>query len=58
MALERKLNTRRDAMAQLGDRLSMLERQLDHYELLDEQMLSNLASVYLDVISLLALAFK
>jgi high frequency lysogenization protein len=51
MALERKLNSRRDAMSQLGDRLSMLERQLDHYELLDEQMLSNLASVYLDVIS-------
>ncbi|MDR9828118.1 high frequency lysogenization protein HflD [Vibrio sp. FNV 38] len=51
MALERKLNSRRDAMAQLGDRLSMLERQLDHYELLDENMISNLASVYLDVIS-------
>jgi high frequency lysogenization protein len=51
MALERKLAGRRDAMAQLGDRLQMLERQLDHYELLDEQMISNLASVYLDVIS-------
>jgi high frequency lysogenization protein len=51
MALERKLAGRRDAMAQLGDRLQMLERQLDHYELLDEQMVSNLASVYLDVIS-------
>lgn len=51
MALERKLNSRNDAMAQLGDRLQMVERQLDHYELLDEQMISNLASVYLDVIS-------
>jgi high frequency lysogenization protein len=29
----------------------MLERQLEHFELLDEQMISNLASVYLDVIS-------
>lgn len=51
MALERKLQTRNDAMSQLGDRIQMLERQLDHFELLDEQMLSNLASVYLDVIS-------
>jgi high frequency lysogenization protein len=38
-------------MSQLGDRIQMLERQLEHFELLDEQMLSNLASVYLDVIS-------
>jgi len=51
MALERKLQSRNDAMSQLGDRIQMLERQLDHFELLDEQMLSNLASVYLDVIS-------
>ena len=29
----------------------MIERQLDHFELLDDQMISNLASVYLDVIS-------
>ncbi len=51
MALERKLNGRNDAMSQLGDRLQMVSRQLEHYELLDEQMISNLASVYLDVIS-------
>ncbi|MCG9648715.1 high frequency lysogenization protein HflD [Vibrio brasiliensis] len=51
MALERKLQSRNDAMSQLGDRIQMLERQLDLFELLDEQMLSNLASVYLDVIS-------
>ena len=51
MALERKLQSRNDAMSQLGDRIQMLERQLDHFDLLDEQMLSNLASVYLDVIS-------
>ncbi|GAL25347.1 hypotheitcal protein [Vibrio variabilis] len=58
MALERKLNSRNDAMAQLGDRLQMVDRQLEHYELLDEQMISNLASVYLDVISLLVLESK
>jgi high frequency lysogenization protein len=51
MALERKLSSRRDAMAQLGDRLQTLERQLAHFDLLDDTMISNLASVYLDVIS-------
>ncbi|WP_341664247.1 high frequency lysogenization protein HflD [Vibrio sp.] len=51
MALERKLSGRKDAMSQLGDRIQMMERQLDHFELLDDQMLSNLASIYLDVIS-------
>lgn len=51
MALERKLARRTDAMAQLGDRLQMLERQSSHYDLLESTMISNLASVYLDVIS-------
>ena len=51
MALERKLSGRKDAMSQLGDRIQMIDRQLDHFDLLDEQMLSNLASIYLDVIS-------
>ncbi len=51
MALERKLAGRPDAMSQLGDRISMAERQTEHFELLEEQMLSNLASIYLDVIS-------
>ncbi|ANS85832.1 high frequency lysogenization protein HflD [Vibrio scophthalmi] len=51
MALERKLSSRNDAMSQLGDRIKMLERQADHYSLTDEQMMSNLASVYLDVVS-------
>lgn len=51
MALERKLTQRRDALSQLGDRIQMIERQLEHFDLLDDQMISNLASVYLDVIS-------
>ncbi|WP_114785603.1 high frequency lysogenization protein HflD [Vibrio tetraodonis] len=51
MALERKLSGRKDAMSQLGDRIQMIDRQLDHFDLLEEQMLSNLASIYLDVIS-------
>ncbi|MGR5048688.1 high frequency lysogenization protein HflD [Photobacterium damselae] len=51
MALERKLSGRRDSMAQLGDRIDHLKRQTEHFELLEEQMLSNIASVYLDIIS-------
>ncbi|OOF31783.1 high frequency lysogenization protein HflD [Salinivibrio proteolyticus] len=51
LALERKLASRRDAMAQLGDRIETIERQVSHFDLLDEQMISNLASIYLDVIS-------
>ncbi|WP_413111285.1 high frequency lysogenization protein HflD [Thaumasiovibrio sp. DFM-14] len=51
MALERKLSARRDALSQLGDRIDTINRQLEHYDLLDEQMISNFASIYLDVIS-------
>lgn len=51
MALERKLSARNDAMSQLGDRIQMAKRQSEHFELLDDQMISNLASIYLDVVS-------
>jgi high frequency lysogenization protein len=51
MALERKLSGRNDAMSQLGDRIQMAQRQTEHFELLDDQMISNLASIYLDVVS-------
>lgn len=51
MALERKLSGRRDSMAQLGNSIKYIKRQTEHFELLEEQMLSNIASVYLDIIS-------
>ncbi|GLO61232.1 high frequency lysogenization protein HflD [Vibrio sp. MACH09] len=51
MALERKLNEKKESMAQLGDRIQMAERQTEHFDLFDEQMISNIASIYLDVIS-------
>ncbi|MEF1299851.1 high frequency lysogenization protein HflD, partial [Vibrio parahaemolyticus] len=51
MALERKLTARTDAMSQLGDRIQMAKRQTEHFELLEDQMISNLASIYLDVVS-------
>jgi high frequency lysogenization protein len=51
MALERKLSGRRDSMGQLGDRIDVIIRQKDHFDLLDDQMVSNIASIYLDIIS-------
>lgn len=51
IALERKLNEKPETMAQLGDRIQMAERQIEHFDLFDEQMISNIASIYLDVIS-------
>ena len=51
MALERKLAGHRDGMSKLGERISTIERQLDHFDIHNEQMLSNIASIYLDVIS-------
>ncbi|PMH46758.1 lysogenization regulator HflD [Vibrio sp. 10N.286.49.B3] len=51
MTLERKLSSQSDAMSQLGKRIQMIERQVDHFDLFDEQMISNIASIYLDVVS-------
>ena len=51
LALERKLSQRKDAMAQLGDRIQLAQRQTDHFDLDSEQMISNIASIYLDVVS-------
>ncbi|MFC3024730.1 high frequency lysogenization protein HflD [Vibrio zhugei] len=51
LALQKKLSARNDAMSQLGDRIDMLARQTEHFDLFEDQMISNLASVYLDVIS-------
>ncbi|WP_261817156.1 high frequency lysogenization protein HflD [Vibrio gallicus] len=51
MALERKLSQRPDAMAQLGDRIQLADRQAGHFDLFNDQMVSNLASIYLDVVS-------
>ncbi|ATG74645.1 lysogenization regulator HflD [Zobellella denitrificans] len=51
VALERKLARRRDLLSMLGERISQVKRQLHHFELLDEQVLANLASIYSDIIS-------
>lgn len=51
LALEGKLNKLPDVKSQLAQRISYLPSQLNHYDLLDEQMITNLASIYVDVIS-------
>ena len=51
IALERKLSGRRDVLNMLGERISQVKRQLHHFDLLDDQVLSNLAGIYSDHIS-------
>lgn len=51
IALERKLAKRRDLMAMLGERINQVKRQRHHFELLDEQVLANFASIYSDIVS-------
>lgn len=51
MVLERKLNAAKGAMGTLGDRISGLQRQLDHFDLQSETLLSAMAGIYVDVIS-------
>lgn len=51
VALERKLARRNDILNLLGERISQVKRQTHHYEVTDEQILSNMASIYVDLIS-------
>ncbi|WP_437889308.1 high frequency lysogenization protein HflD [Phytobacter sp. V91] len=51
MVLERKLAAQKGAMDTLGDRISGLQRQLDHFDLQSETLLSAMAAIYVDVIS-------
>jgi high frequency lysogenization protein len=51
LSIERKLSANKKAMAALGERISNIQRQQLHMEITNSQMLSNLASIYTDVIS-------
>lgn len=51
LSIERKLSSNKKTMAALGERISNIQRQKSHLELSDGQMLSNLDSIYSDVIS-------
>lgn len=51
LALERRLAKTPANLARLGDKLQHLQRQLQHFTVLDDNMLANLADIYADCIS-------
>jgi len=51
IVLERKLHANKQAMQTLGDRLSQLDRQLAHFDLESDTIISALAGMYIDVVS-------
>ncbi|OZI15270.1 lysogenization regulator HflD [Sodalis-like symbiont of Philaenus spumarius] len=51
MVLERKLNVNRGAQAELSRRIDALDRQLSHFDLLSDTLISAIASIYVDIIS-------
>ncbi|WP_100657067.1 high frequency lysogenization protein HflD [Alteromonas flava] len=54
LGLERKLAKNSRAMAQLGERISHVQRQLNHVEFDNHQIIASLASIYTDIVSPLA----
>lgn len=51
ITLERKLAKRQDLLAMMGERIGQVKRQLHHFELGDEQVIANFASIYSEIIS-------
>lgn len=51
MVLERKLNASKTALDDLSKRIAQLDRQLAHYDLESDTLLSAMAAIYVDVIS-------
>nr|WP_024967779.1 high frequency lysogenization protein HflD [Pantoea sp. IMH] len=51
MVLERKLSANKNAMNELAERIAQLDRQLAHYDLDSDTLLSAMAAIYVDVIS-------
>lgn len=51
MVLERKLHGNKQAMNDLAQRIAQLDRQLAHYPLESDTILSAMAGIYVDVIS-------
>ena len=51
LTIERKLSQRQDCLQQLADRLESIQRQRQHFDLLDTQMINNLAHIYKDIVS-------
>jgi high frequency lysogenization protein len=51
LGLERRLSKQSDKMNALGDRITQSQRQLAHYEITSDTLISSLASIYSDLIS-------
>jgi len=51
VALERKLSNKRRVLSLMGDRVGQVKRQAFHFDLLADNVMSNIASIYSDHIS-------
>ncbi|MBK5144691.1 high frequency lysogenization protein HflD [Budviciaceae bacterium BWR-B9] len=51
MVLERKLSGNPQALNELSNRIGQLDRQLAHFDIESETIISSLASIYVDVVS-------
>jgi len=51
LSLERRLSKQPKKLNQLGERIEQCQRQLAHYEINSETLISSLASIYSDIIS-------
>jgi len=51
MVLERKLSAKKEALNELASRIAQLDRQLAHYGLESDTLISAMAGIYVDVIS-------
>ncbi len=51
LGLERRLSKQPKKMAALGERIEQCQRQLVHYEITSETLISSIASIYSDLIS-------
>lgn len=49
--LERRLSKNKKQLATLGERISQVERQLDHFDITSDTLVASFASIYSDVIS-------
>jgi high frequency lysogenization protein len=54
LSLERKLSRNSKALNELGERVSHVQRQLAHLDFENNQITTNLASIYTDILSPLA----
>lgn len=51
MALQRRMQNQDGLFDELAIRISHIQRQVEHRELVDEQIITNIASIYTDLIS-------